>query len=183
MALMATTLPIVAARLQIVYSEPEDRLTLMAVNAKAQGVYVALTRRITDRLINGLAHLLEQSSPVAIQAPAELRADIILMEHQDALYGHEQADQAPDLAEEQSGAILPNLPAPRLATAIDVTVTPTTFEIRVRDEGAPLIALSLTRLEVHRVVETLSQRADAAGWNIAVDATWLEPGQTEIVFN
>lgn len=180
---MATTLPILATRLQFAYNEPEDRLTLVAVDAKAQGVHVALTRRMTDRLINGLARLLEQSSAVAVQAPAELRADIILMEHQDALYGHEEAGQASASPEDRPGAVIPNFPAPRLATTIDVTVTPTTFEMRVRDEKVPLIALSLTRLEVHRVVETLSQRAEAAGWNIAVDATWLELGQTEIVFN
>jgi hypothetical protein len=36
---------------------------------------------------------------------------------------------------------------------------------------------------VHRIVEALSQRAQAAGWNMSVEAAWLDPAQTEIVFN
>jgi hypothetical protein len=138
---------------------------------------------MTDRLINGLASLLEQSSAVAVQAPAEMRADIILMEHQDALYGHDRDGQPYVSSEEGIGDVIPNLPAPRLVTAIDVKVTPTIFEIRARDDRNVLIDLSLSRLEVHRVVERFSQQAEAVGWNINVDATWLEQGQTEIVFN
>ena len=78
---------------------------------------------------------------------------------------------------------MPNLPAPRLVTAIDVNITPATFEIQMRADQTPLIRLSLNRLQVHQLVEVLSQRAEAAGWNIPVNAAWLEPGQTEIVFN
>ena len=86
-------------------------------------------------------------------------------------------------SEEGIGDVIPNLPAPRLVTAIDVKVTPATFEMRARDDRNVLIDLSLNRLEVQRVVETLSQKSEAVGWNITVDATWLELGQTEIVLN
>lgn len=172
---MAPTLPIVAASLRFAYSEAEDRLTLLAADARGQAVHVTLTRRLTDRLVNGLAQLLERSNALAVQAPAELRDDIVLMEHQDALYGQGAAPQAEAVA-------LPDLPAPRLVGAIDITVTPATFEIGLRDAG-PLVALSLDRRQVHRIVEALGQHAEAAGWNIAVAAAWLEPGQTEIVLN
>ena len=177
---MTATLLIVATNLRFAYNETEDRLNLLATDAQSQGVHAALTRRLTDRLINGLAQLLEQSSAVAVQAPAEMRDDIILMEHQDALYGQ---GQTPTLTEPGTSEAMPNLPVPRLVTAIDVSITATTFEIRVRDTQTPLIALSLNRLQVHRLVEALSQRAEAAGWNIPVNVAWLEPGQTEIVLN
>ncbi|TXM71532.1 hypothetical protein FV218_15050 [Methylobacterium sp. WL69] len=175
---MTATLPIVATNLRFAYNDTEDRLTVLATDALSQGVHAALTRRLTERLVNGLAQLLEQSSALAVKAPAEMRDDIILMEHQDALYGQGQAAADPG-----TGDALPDLPAPRLVTAIDVNVTPATFEVRVRDVQTPLIALSLGRLDVHRLVEALSQRAEAAGWHIPVSAAWLEPGQTQIVLN
>ena len=177
---MAPTLPIVAASLQFAYGEAEDRLTLLASDAEARGVHVTLTRRLTERLVNGLAHLLEQSSSVAVQAPAEMRDDIILMEHQTALFG--QGEPPADKETEPSDEIS-SLPAPQLVTAMDINLTRATFELQMRFGETPLIHLSLNRLQVHQLVEVLSQRAESAGWNIAVGATWMEPGQTKIVLN
>ena len=189
--LMPASLPIRAATLTVAYGETEDRLTLVAADAGGRGVHAALTRRLTERVVNGLAGLLERSSAVAVQAPAEMRDDIILMEHQGALYGRgvdKGADTgaggnpaAPD--GDAAGAAPADLPPPLLLTAVDVTVTPATFEIRMRAGATPLIALSVDRLGAHRIVETLGQRAEAAGWHIALDAAWLDPGHTEIVLN
>lgn len=177
---MATTLPIIATSLRFAYSEPEDRLTLLSADARGQAVHVTLTRRLTERLVNGLAHLLEQSSAVAVQAPAEMRDDIILMEHQTALFGQGEPQRDPDA--EPTGDI-PLLPVRRLITAMDVTLTPSTFEIQMRSGEAQLIRVSLNRMQVHQLVEALNKRAEGAGWNIAVGAAWMEPGQTNIVLN
>lgn len=177
---MTDTLPIVAVSLRFAYSEPQDRLTLLAANHQGQGVHVTLTRRLTARIINGLAQLLEQSNALAAAAPVEMRDDIVLMEHQDALYGH---GQDPIPVGTDSGAAAPDLPSPRLVTAVDVTVTPATFEIRLREGDIALVALSLDRLQVHRLIEALSQQAEGAAWNIGLDAGWLEPGQAQIVLN
>ncbi|GJE43734.1 hypothetical protein [Methylobacterium soli] len=178
---MNAALPIIATTLHVAYAEAEDRISLLAWDAERRGVHVALTRRLTGRVVNGLAHLLEQSSPLASTAPADLRDDIILLEHQDALYGDAQA--APKAEPPAGEGTTLNVPAPRLLEAIDVTLTPQTFELLLRDGQSPLIRLSLTRLEMHRVVEALSQRAQGAAWNITVESAWLEPGQTNIVFN
>ncbi|MCJ2074291.1 hypothetical protein MKK68_01255 [Methylobacterium sp. E-016] len=176
---MALALPIVASSLRFAYSEPDDRLTLLAADAQDQAVHVALTRRLTERLINGLAHLLEQSSAVAVQAPAEMRDDIILMEHQTALYGGgATTGEAAEPAD-----VLPALPVPQLVTALAISITPATFEIQMQSGETALIHLSLDRLQVHRLLEVLSQRTQTAGWNIAVGTAWMEPGQTAIVLN
>ncbi|KQP11133.1 hypothetical protein ASF28_08805 [Methylobacterium sp. Leaf99] len=177
---MAPTLPIAAVSLRFAYGEGEDRLTLLAADAQGKAVHVALTRRLTERLVNGLAHLLEQSSSIAVQAPAEMRDDIIMMEHQTALFG--QGEPPTDREAEPSDEIS-SLPAPQLVTAMDINLTPTTFELQMRFGETPLIHLSLNRLQVHQLVEVLSQRAEGAGWNIAVGAAWMEPGQTKIVLN
>lgn len=178
--IMTATLPIAATSLRFAYSEPQDRLTLLAADPRGQGVHVALTRRLTGRIINGVAQLLERSNALAAAAPAEMRDDIILMEHQDALYGHGQAVLP---VGENTSAAVPDLPPPRLVTAVDVTVTAVTFEIRLRETDTALIALSLDRLQVHRLVEALSLQAESAAWNIGLDAGWLEPGQVQIVLN
>lgn len=177
---MASILPIVATTLRFAYSEPEDRLTLLAADAHQQPMHLALTRRLTERLINGLAQLLEQSSAVAVQAPAGMRDDIILMEHQTALFG--QGERPKGGEADPADEIFP-LPVQQLITAMDINVTPSTFEILMRAGEASLVYLSLNRLQVHQMVEVLNQRAGAAGWAIAIGAAWMEPGQTKIVLN
>lgn len=177
---MIATLPIVATSLRFAFNDVEDRLTLLAADALSQGVHITLTRRLTDRLINGLGRLLEQSNAVAINAPAEMRDDIILMEHQDALYGQ---GRAPTPVAPGESAVVPNLPPPRLVTAVDVNLSLTTFEICMRNSQTPLVALSLDRFQVHRFIEALSQQAETASWNIIDNPAWLEPRQTEIVLN
>ncbi|MBX9930315.1 MAG: hypothetical protein K2Y56_02055 [Methylobacterium sp.] len=176
---MTSVLPIVARQLTFAYNEPEDRLTLLAGDTLGQSIHVLMTRRLTERLINGLAQLLEQSSPLAQTAPADLRNDIILMEHQDALFGRTEPGPAVTDAIEPANAAPPT----HLILAIDVAVMPQTFEIGLRAGAAFLIRLSLDRHSVHRLVEALSQRAEAAGWNLVLGAPWLEPGQTQIVLN
>jgi hypothetical protein len=178
---MPPSLPIAAARLAFSYSEGEDRILLLGWDAQQNGVSTAMTRRLTNGLVNGLAHLLERSNMLASTAPADLRGDIILMEHQDALYGGTQ--DAPAGEETEVKETPQTVPAPFLVHAVDVNITPQTFEILFRDLQNPLIRLSLTRPEVHRIVEALTQRAQAAGWNMSVEAAWLDPAQTEIVFN
>ncbi len=33
------------------------------------------------------------------------------------------------------------------------------------------------------MLDVISHHAEAAGWNISIDASWLEPGQKTVVFN
>ena len=117
---MTTALPIAASQLTFAYSESEDRLTLLARDAAGGAVHVLLTRRLTERLINGLAQLLEQSSPLAQTAPADLRSDIILMEHQDALFGEGRAQAESVEAAEPATPI----PLAHLVLTIDVVILP-----------------------------------------------------------
>lgn len=177
---MTSPLPLRATSLQFGYWEAEDRISVLAWDAQRNGVHLCLTRRLTNRAVNGLAHLLEQSSPIASTAPADLRDDIILLEHQDALFGEAQTSPQQPPA---SGEATLKVPAPRLVSAVDVNITPQTFELLLRENESPLIQLSLNRLEVHRVIESLHQKAKVADWNMSVESAWMEPGQTAIVFN
>ena len=176
---MTGPLPIAAVSLTFAYDESEDRLMVMAADLQGQTVHAAITRRLTGRIINGLAQLLERSNTLAVTAPLAMRNDIILMEHQDALYGRGSVSILGDI---EASVAISDLP-PRLVTAVDVTVTAATFEVRLRNGASALIALSLDRLQVHRLVEALTQQGEGASWNIGLDAGWLEPGQMQIILN
>jgi len=168
--------PMIATSLRFGYDEPQDRLIVLASNATGEGLAFALTRRLTGRLINGLCVILERTSISVSKAPADLRDDVILLEHQGAL----SAQGAP---QPQSPAPqVPREPA-RLVTRIEITTTPIGVVMTLRDPRRPLVRLNLTRIGLHRMLEVLSRNAEAAAWNIAIDASWLEPGQKNIVFN
>jgi hypothetical protein len=137
---------------------------------------LALTRRLTGGLINGLCVILERSSIAVSKAPADLRDDVILLEHQGAI----SAQNTP-----QSPAPRPQVPrdSARLVTHIEITKTPTEFLVAFRDPKGTLVQSKLTRTGLHRMLDVISHHAEAAGWNISIDASWLEPGQKTIVFN
>jgi hypothetical protein len=165
-----------AKQLTIGFSETEDRLVVLASDGPAKGVALALTRRLTGRLINGLATMLERSSPVATTAPAEVRDDIILMEHQGALTGTgEGARGTGASASVQIKAV------PRLVTKITITSTPADFRMALFGPDIDSVGLTLSRTDLHRVVEALKRKAEAADWHIQIDASWLDPDQSDIV--
>lgn len=178
---MSPPLPLAAVSLTLGYNEPEDRLVLIAADAAGARLPVLMTRRLTGRLINGLASLVERSSAMASKVPAELRDDIILLEHQDAVFGQQHAAAQRQPGPGSTAGL--DLSAVRLVKSVDVTVTPQAFRLLFRDAREALITLSLTRLAVHQVLETIGRQSEAAGWDITIDAAWLDPGQTEIVFN
>ncbi len=53
--------PLSAASLAFAYDELQDRLIVLASNSSGEGLALALTRRLTGRLINGFCVILERS--------------------------------------------------------------------------------------------------------------------------
>ena len=62
------------------YDAVEDRLLLDCIGGDAARTLL-LTRRITRRLLHGFANALETSSPAVRRAPAEVRREVIALEH------------------------------------------------------------------------------------------------------
>ena len=179
-------LPIKATSLTFSYSEAEDRLVVLASNPTGAKIGLLLTRRLTGRLINGLAGILEKSSVAASHAPAEMRDDVVLLEHQGAISDkgtQEQTKSAPDT----DAPPLTQQPV-QIQTvhiqSIDVSVKPTLFEIVLKDGRLqPIVALDIGRAELHRVLALLTRKAEEADWDIRIEAGWLEPGQTSLTLN
>lgn len=166
-----------AGQISLGYSSREDRMVMwLGTGEEAKTLFV--TRRLCALLINGLAGVLVRSSPVAAQAPASLRDDVVLMEHQGAMaaasVGPADADKLPSLA---SGAA-----APMLVETVNITVTPADFRLVFRPSpqgDGPQIALS--RADLHRVLEMLKRQSELAEWSLPPAPNWLSAsGQVTI---
>lgn len=166
--------------LSFTYDPRADRilLTVMVGSGEEQRRRLLLmTRRLTGRLVDGLAQLLEKTSPVAAQAPAEVRDDIILFEHQDAVTsgGDDQPGGGREAARTLSPGTNPNAganAAAALLDTVDVTVKPTRFDLTFK-AGQDTLSISVGRAELHRLVEVLSRQAAHAAWNLAPETAWL----------
>jgi hypothetical protein len=179
-------LPLRAHKLSFSYSEEEDRLVLLVDSRGGQRVSILVTRRLTMRLLNALASLLERSSPTARQAPSPLRGDVVLLEHQGAVQAG--ARQTVAAVASPPPAAVPEPPpqlllAPTLLTAVDISTKPSHFSLTFRDARLTLATCDVTRAALHRVVQGLLTKVGEADWNIRVDATWLGAGQQSMVVN
>lgn len=182
-------LPLRAHKLSFSYSEAEDRLLVLADGQGGERVTILVTRRLTARLLNALASLLERSSATARQAPSPLRDDVVLLEHQGAVQAAaRQVASAPKPTSAPAPVSVPEAPPqlllpPTLLAAIDVKTKPSHFSLTFRDARLTLATCDLTRAELHRVVQVLLIKMDEVDWNIRVEATWLGAGQISTVVN
>jgi len=153
--------------LTIAYSAVEDRLVLW-LRGQDQVVPLLFTRRLSALLINGLAGILARSSPAAAQAPAALRDDVILMEHQGAMA--QSAAPTPDLA---PPAPTEATAAPMLVETVNITTNPMDFQLIFRPPGGGGLAIKLSRADLHRVLELLRRYTQEADWALPTQPGWL----------
>lgn len=172
-----------AVHLRLLFLEREDRLLLLAMDQKGAQEGLVLTRRLTARLINGLAKLLENSNVAASTAPEELKDDIVLMEHQGALASTQAVPVSGDTTPQvqQRGATL-RVPQ-RLVETVNIKTNPRDFHIVLQAESSVPVATVLNRLDLHRFVELLKRQAVDAGWNLPIDAAWLGEDHPQITLN
>ena len=183
-------LPVKATSLTFKYSEAEDRLIVLASEPAGTKIGLLLTRRMIGRLINGLAGILEKSSLAASHAPAEMRDDVVLLEHQGAISNRGAASQGqPTLGSNPAKSPAQAAQEPVQVQSvhiqsIDISVKPTHFELLLKDgKLQPIVAMNIGRPELHRVLDMLTRKAEEADWNIRIEAKWLEPGQTSVSLN
>ena len=174
-----------AVRFSLLFAENEDRLLLLAFDAHGAQAGLMLTRRLTARLVNGLANLLERSNVVASTAPEELKSDIILMEHQGAL-SQGKALASNDGVQQGRGAsagtATAKLPERPVAT-VNIKTNPKDFHILFQAPGDAPVATAMNRVDLHRFLELLKRQAETAGWNLQIDAAWLGDDHSQFTVN
>ena len=161
------------------YSSKEDRLVLWLGRGDGAAA-LFLTRRLCALLINGLAGILERSSSVAAQAPAAMRDDIVLMEHQGAMAAASVRPASPDSLPPVTAAG----PAPMLVETVNITTTPGAFRLVFRpspDGAGPELALS--RADLHLVLDMLKRQTELAEWNLPLAPGWLTTAAGQVTIN
>lgn len=175
---MTQTSPPKAISISVLYHAAEDRLALVATVADNSQLALTVTRRLTTRLVNGFAHLLERTSSAAQEAPSRVRGDIVMFEHQGALAVAQAASAGPvSSAGAATGAgvgtetmRLPVL----LMDALDVKITPERFILILKSGGKPMAQMKVTRSDLHRLLALLRRKCDEADWHIKTETSWLD---------
>lgn len=156
------------------YDENEDRLVVTCADGK-QAQPLLVTRRIARRLLQGFANILEVSSPAVSRAPAGLRHEVIALEHFSSLAAVPEGQPGP-----ADPGISPVSLPPTLAIKVDVEVHPTLFRLVIGSVSEPLVTLSLTRGDFHKLLAAFDHWANVAEWNIQGDAGWLNGAQAAV---
>ena len=179
--------PSTALSFSFAYNEPEDRIISIVKTLENKNIALLITRRLASRLINGLAAILETSSSVANRAPANMRGDIILLEHQGAKQSAASSTESVEAAPQWTSnepEVNPDEPVPlHLVTSVDTQTLPTHFDLTAKGAQGSVIKSRLNRNEMHLFIDVLTRHANAADWNISTEAEWLEPGQTNFSIN
>lgn len=176
--------------LTLVHNEPEDRLVLLVSFESEEKRALLITRALAGRLINALATVLEKSSIAASQAPAEVRGDLVLMEHQKAVTPPvDQTSPQSPRSSEPSKEPIPSRSQhqlsspPVLITSVDIATHPTHFDIAVKTGNEIMVRWNTNRVELHRLLALLIRKAEEANWRLPAKAEWLERDRSMAAMN
>ncbi len=172
----------VVSNIRFQYDEREDRVRLVC---EGQGVpvrHLVFTRRLTIRLVRGLATLLERHGrPSWADRGAAAGTNPLVHEHLAAISRPQLRPPAP--AESESPAVNPsdpttvavNLQKPpdMLVSHVDVQIGDERFGLTFFAREAKLLRLKPTREELHRLLGGMLSLSGRARWSIPVDDTWL----------
>ncbi|MBM1817402.1 hypothetical protein [Pseudosulfitobacter pseudonitzschiae] len=141
---------------------------------------LALTRRLTGRIVNALAQVLKKSS----NAPSEMQDDIILLEHQVALQDRQSSASSQASGERlvKSKQVLGAGPV-HLVHAVQIVSKTEGFVFVFLGPQHPLATMNLSRKDLHRLLEAISLYAHKVDWDIPVDVSWLNPDLSKITVN
>jgi len=149
------------------FIEAEDRLLIDFVYPD-EVVSLQATRRITRRMIHGLAQVLAESSAVAKRVPHSHKIEMLVFEHLSAL-------------QPTSGPAGDGVPATQdhaqqpwpLLQQLHVVPQPSSFSLRFTSAIGGDVAMEVSREELHRMVATFRQLARHAEWDIDAAIPWL----------
>ena len=179
--------PSPAASVSVVYHSAEDRLLFVVTGADNLKRAIMVTRRLTIRLIDGFAHLLDRTSSAAQEAPEWARSDMIMFEHQGAL----AKVQAPSAASVTApgavtqkkpmsdtvagaGSAAKTPPLPILMDAVDIKIKPKSFLLTLKSGGQAVSHMEVGRGDLHRFLALLRRKCDEADWRVVNQTKWLD---------
>jgi hypothetical protein len=149
------------------FLESDDRLLLDFVYPD-ETMTLLITRRITRRMIQGLAQMLANSNAAMARVPASHKTEMLIWEHLSARQLGEGCDAGP--AAEQPPR--KKMPWP-LLQKLDVTAQKGGFCLSFQGSDGVLVTLDTNRGELHRLLASLRQLARHAEWGLDTAVGWL----------
>jgi hypothetical protein len=151
--------------LRMGYLDNDDRLLLDLVSAEGT-LTLLLTRRLTRRMIAGMAQMLSEAGKAMERVPASHRTDMLIWEHLSA--------QQPAEAGGGESSPLQRRPGPwPLLLQIDITPHAGGYRLRYTATDGQVADLDVTRGELHRLLATMRQLARHAEWDLDAEVDWL----------
>lgn len=155
--------------LDVSYEPEQDRIILVVREQKSHHQFW-LTRRLLRAMLGAMVTLLTQSSSVAGRAGGDVRSDILLFEHVDAIARRIQDVQVPDVkvgpAPDGSGV------ETRLLRQIELSARADQFSLTLSTGEAPTTSVAMSRDNAHQLISMLYDRALLAEWDLR-ELDWL----------
>lgn len=154
------------------FLEQDDRLLVDFVYP-ASTVTVLITRRITRRIIQGLAHILATSNAAMARVPAPHKTEMLIWEHLSSLHpaNSGQSGGGPGGSPPEQPH-RPPAPWP-LLLRLDLTPQNAAFALRFEAADGAVATIDMNRGELHRLLASLRQLARHGGWDLDAEVGWL----------
>lgn len=148
------------------FLDSEDRLLVDFIFPE-KSVTLLITRRITRRIIQGLAQILGSSNSKLARVPEQHKTEMLIWEHLSATQpGSGGGDKNADAPDRVPG------PWPLLAR-LDIVQRTDGFHLRFEAYNGSVALLLMTREAIHRLVASLRQLARHAQWDLDSEVAWL----------
>jgi len=153
------------------FLESDDRLLIDFVFPQEIATFL-VTRRITRRLIRGLAQILATPNSVMARVPTTHKTEMLIWEHLSSLNPLNAGAAGGEAGAPGGQPERPPLPWPVLHT---VNITPLESGFRLIFDGTDQksVTMELTRQELHRLLANMRQLARHAEWDLDAEVSWL----------
>lgn len=149
----------VLTNVTFVYAMREDRI-LAAINPGRPDAWSCwLTRRIVLALLDRFGEILEKTSALAQQAPAEVRKEVVAFEHAAAM-----AKTAERMSQTPADALNASASAAELVEQLSIGNQGDNFRLEFRGaKGGGAVGV-LRRVGIQRISQMLQDQVAKAGW-------------------
>lgn len=152
--------------LDISYMPDEDRVLLVVRQVDGRNSFW-LTRRLLRALLDGLVELLKRSSDTVTRASNDVRSEVLLFEHMDAMTRRLDTVVEPGAAPGMAAGS-----APGLLHQIDLQARGDQVSISLVATSPDPVSVVMSRDNAHQLVSMLYDQALKAQWDIP-EMEWL----------
>lgn len=156
--------------LDVSYEPEEDRIILVVRNQDGRHPFW-LTRRLMRAMLGGMVTLLTRSSSVAGRVGNDVRTDVLLFEHVDALMKRAQSTPVPAPVVDP-GHAPGGQEGPQLLRQVDLTAHADQMSLTMVVGSGRKTSVAMSRDNAHQLISMLYDRAVQAEWDLR-ELDWL----------